>query len=127
LQRLEQEIAALRPQVEEVDRIRKESQVLEGKIKYVEQMFCATDHNLELLTEMTTTIPDDTYLLYLSNREGDIMFQGLSQSASSLLPLLSKSKYLRGVEPQAPFTRDPVSGKERFSLKARVEEALPCN
>lgn len=126
LRGLEQEIAALRPQVEEVDAIRKESQILEDKINYLRQLLCATDHNLELMSEMTTSVPDDTYLLYLSNRDGEIMLQGLSQSASALLPLLSKSKYLKGVEPQAPFTRDPVSGKERFQLKARME-ALPCN
>lgn len=125
LTQLEDEIASLKPQVEEVDAIRKETQAVEEKIKYVQSLFCASDQNLELLAEMTSTIPDDTYLFYYSNRDGDIMFQGISQSASALLPMLSKSRHMKNLEPQSSFTRDPVSGKERFSMKARVE-AQPC-
>jgi carbamoyl-phosphate synthase small subunit len=50
-----QEIAALKPKIQEVDAIRKETQAVEEKIKYLLGLFCASDQNLQLMTELTTT------------------------------------------------------------------------
>ncbi len=130
---LEKEIADLKPQVEEVEAIRREMQQLEVKIKYLEKTFCARDGVLEALSEMTTLLPDDTYYNFLSSRETDIntrgmdlTIQGLSSSANQVPSLLSKSSYLKSVMHQSAVTTDPTTKKERFYIKARLE-AKGCN
>ena len=126
VQELDREIAGLKPQVDEVEAIRKQNQQLENKIEYLEKMFCAQDNLLEMLAEMTGMFPDDTYLIFLNDREGEVVIQGFSQSASQLMPLISKSNYLKSPEHQSPITRDPITNKERFFIKARLE-GKECN
>ncbi len=120
-QELDREIAQLKPQIEGFEAMQKQNQEMAAKIEFLENIFCEQDRLLEILSELTDMFPEGTYLNFLNAREGVLLLQGFSNSASQLLPLLSGSRYLQSPELQAPFTRDPITMKERFFIKARME------
>lgn len=76
---------------------------------------------LTLLTELT---PRDTWLNYLSLREGELMLRGESASAIKYLTELSQVKGFEDVRFASPVTRTPASDHERFNVQIRVNMQL---
>ena len=76
---------------------------------------------LTLLTELT---PQDTWLNYLSLREGELMLRGESGSAIKYLTELSQVKGFEDVRFASPVTRTPSSEHERFNVQIRVNMQL---
>ncbi len=72
---------------------------------------------LTLLTELT---PQDTWLNYLSLREGELMLRGESSSAIKYLTELSKIKGFEDVRFASPVTRNPSNDNERFNLQLKL-------
>ncbi len=120
---LDQQIAVLSGPVKRVQAIRAESESLEKQIRYVEGVFKQRDLNLEVLRELTTILPPDTYLtVYNSNnRDGSITISGLSPSPPDLILKLERSPYLMNVGLQGTVYRDAQSGKDRFTFTAKME------
>ncbi len=79
------------------------------------------DMNLEILQELTTILPADTYLIQFQNQEGSITMNGLSPSAEALIPKLEKSPLLKEVTPRGGTIIDPQTRKDRFNFAAKVE------
>ncbi len=90
-------------------------------------------HLLELLNFLSRLTPDDTWLNYLSLRQGQLILRGESKSAIKYLAELSKSEGLSDVKFASPVTRDPGTDEERFNLQLQLDmdklkkslEALP--
>ena len=88
---------------------------------------------LELLSFLTQLTPDDTWLNYLSLRQGQLIIRGESKSAIKYLAELSKTEGLSDVKFASPVTRDPGTDMERFNVQLQVDmeklkksfEALP--
>ena len=78
---------------------------------------------LSLLQEVTTRLPDNSWLERFSvDNTGQIGLQGQSQQATKLLDALKDSKLIRDASFQGSIQPDPTTGKERFYLVARVLE-----
>lgn len=122
LGKLDLEIAALKPQLEEVNRLMDQARALESEIALLEGAIAQRDPTLEILKELTATLPDHSYLQTVTIKGDELNMIGLSDSATQLLPLLEKSPYLRDVEFTQRIIRDPQSGKERFYIRAKVEK-----
>ncbi len=75
---------------------------------------------LGILTLLTEVTPSDTWLNYLSLRQGDLMLRGESTSAIKYLTDLSKIKGFEDVRFASPVTRNPSSDKERFNLQMKL-------
>jgi general secretion pathway protein L len=73
-----------------------------------------------LLEETTRILPDDTWLVRYQFGESKLTLEGRSSSATSLVNQLSASAWLADIQFQAPVTRDPSTGADRFRLGARV-------
>ena len=78
--------------------------------------------NLEILRELTTILPPDTYLNTYSNRDGSIQIGGFSGSPYDLMPKLEKSPLLKDVVQRGSILRDTQTGKDRFSFEMKLEK-----
>ena len=96
--------------------------------------FNRDDYQLvELLNFLTQLTPDDTWLNYLSLRQGQLILRGESKSAIKYLAELSKTEGLSDVKFASPVTRDPGTDEERFNVQLQLDmeklkksfEALP--
>jgi len=79
---------------------------------------------LGLLTLLTELTPQDTWLNYLSLREGELMLRGESASAIKYLTELSQVKGFEDVRFASPVTRTPSSDHERFNVQIRINMQL---
>jgi general secretion pathway protein L len=71
---------------------------------------------VEVLDEITRTLPDDTWLLQLVFRDGTLRISGYSENPSALIRLLEQSALLTEVRFSSPVTMDPRLGRERFNI-----------
>jgi Tfp pilus assembly protein PilN len=119
---LDREIKAHADQVARVRGYESQVEALKKRIKSIEGLLNDRDMNLEVLRDLTTRIPDDTFLRTYTWRDGVITLNGLSPSASELIPELDKSPLLKNVVPRGGFYRDNATGKEGFNLEAKLEK-----
>jgi Tfp pilus assembly protein PilN len=114
-------IASNNAPVEKVRSLRSQSEALEAKVKFVEDLLTKRDMNLEILQELTTILPMDTYLNTYVNRDGIIQLVGLSGSSSDLIQKLDKSPLFKDVAAKAPF-REQQPGKDQFNIEVKLEK-----
>ncbi len=119
---LDRQIQILKKPVERVQAYRTQSDVLNKKIKSMEELLGGRDMNLEILRELTTILPNDTYLQSYRCVDGLLTISGFSSSASDLIPKLEKSPLLKDVVAKGVIYKDASVGKERFTFEARLEK-----
>jgi general secretion pathway protein L len=119
---LDDELRQIQGPVGRVQALEREAQALEKRIGYIERTVQPRDMNLEVLQELTTLLPPDTFLNLYANREGAIQINGSSASASDLIPKLERSPWLKNVQQRGTVFKDAQTGKDRFNLEARLEK-----
>jgi Tfp pilus assembly protein PilN len=119
--RLKREIAQLETQWKPIEQ-------LQTRIaKFQEDQKTLSEFNLEgyplveILTLLTQTTPDDTWLNYFSVRKGQIILRGDSKSAIKFLTEISKIEGFSDVRFASPVTRNPSSDDERFNVQLQVD------
>lgn len=80
---------------------------------------------LELLDELTRRIPDDTSVDKLTVDDGRLVMVGQSRAAPALVGLLQASPLLEEPALTGAVQADPRTGRDRFTLTARVVGATP--
>ncbi|MEQ9606047.1 MAG: PilN domain-containing protein [Kiloniellaceae bacterium] len=105
LQRLQDEIAALRSHNTSLDGLKREGALV-----------------LPLLDQVTRLLPDDVWLNQLSLNEDRLDLAGFSPNSSALVTTFEQASRFTGTVFRAPVTQDPRLGLERFSLSLRVVE-----
>jgi general secretion pathway protein L len=75
---------------------------------------------LEVLSALTTALPDGTWLNDLSMAGGDLSIDGQSDNAPQLIALLAAVPELHGPSFTAPVTRSADQTTDQFSLHATV-------
>jgi general secretion pathway protein L len=75
---------------------------------------------LAILNDLTERLPDDTWLLQLELREGELQISGYSPAASSLIGVVEGSPLFQNVRFRSPVTRDTRVGAEQFNLSAEL-------
>jgi general secretion pathway protein L len=78
-----------------------------------------------LLRELTAQIPEHTWLSRLAISRGEVHLQGESAAATELLQVLESTELLRDVQFQAPVARGDESGKEQFTIVAKLARSSP--
>lgn len=120
-QELDQEIAALKPRVERVQGLHSQVDQLEKKVSSFEALLRNRDMNLEILQELTSILPADTFLNNYQNQEGSITLTGSSPSAEALIPKLEASPLLKDVVQRGQVFKDAQTGKDHFTFAAKLE------
>ncbi len=121
IHRLDAEIASLKERVDRVQKLRAEARQLESEAKAMEELFQRRDMNLEVLQELTTVLPSDTFLSVYSNKEGAIQIAGSSAAAPDLIPKLEKSPLFKEVVQRGQIFKDAQTGKDRFIFEMKLE------
>jgi Tfp pilus assembly protein PilN len=122
LSELDGEISSLKNSVAKVQDLRGRTEALKDEINFFENLFRKKDRNLEVLQELTTILPDDTYLNNYVYRDGTITIGGLSDSPPDLIPILENSRLLHNVVQRGNIFRNAQTGKDQFSIEAELEE-----
>jgi len=74
-----------------------------------------------LLEQLSSQIPDNTWINQLSLNKGQLTFDGTSDNAIAVVSLLEKIPDLKEVHLGSSVNRDPRNGKETFQIVARVQ------
>ncbi len=83
---------------------------------------------VDLLNDLTARLPDDTYLERLNvDEKYKVELQGLSDDASKLIGLLSKSDLLTNPSPQGSIQPDPRTKKDRFNITVEFKSIAAAN
>jgi Tfp pilus assembly protein PilN len=121
IRQLDQQIAALRGPVKRVQDLRAETEAFEKRIRYVEGIFRQRDMNMEVLRELSTILPQDTFITSYDNPNGNITISGASPSPPDLILKLERSPVLMNVVPQGTVFKDQQTGKDRFTFQMKLE------
>lgn len=75
---------------------------------------------LAVLAELTSILPDDTWLQQLHLRDGRVQLQGDSASASTVVQLLEQSPVFAEAEFAAPISSGSDASRERFVVDVAI-------
>jgi general secretion pathway protein L len=79
---------------------------------------------MELLLEITALLPDDAWLQRLQVNPDKVVMTGQAPDAAALIGLIQKgSQLMEAPSLKGAITPDPQSGKERFTIEARLKTA----
>lgn len=83
---------------------------------------------MNLLTEITSLLPDDAWLQRLQVNPDKVVMTGQAPDAAGLIGLIQQgSKLLEAPSIKGAITPDPQSGKERFTIEAHLKMAQEDN
>lgn len=116
LEALDAEVNKARSQAIQVDEVRKSLEQARQGSTVVLQRKWDEPHVLDLLRELTDSIPDDTWVQSLEYQNQEIQLRGESGQATALIGLLEEAPGIDGVSFRSPVTQVARTGKERFNL-----------
>jgi hypothetical protein len=119
--RLKKEIAQLEMQWKPIEQLQTRISKFQDDQKTLSEFNREGYPLLEILTLLSQTTPEDTWLNYFSIRKGQIILRGDSKSAIKYLPELSKVEGFGDVRFASPVTRSPSSDDERFNVQLQVD------
>jgi len=119
--RLKREIAQLEMQWKPIEQLQTRIAKFQEDQKTLSEFNREGYPLLEILTLLSQTTPEDTWLNYFSIRKGQIILRGDSKSAIKYLPELSKVEGFSDVRFASPVTRSPSSDDERFNVQLQVD------
>jgi Tfp pilus assembly protein PilN len=122
IRELDQETQSLKGSVARIQSLRSQTDSLEKQILFLEELLNRRDYNLEILQELTTLLPADSFLKFYRNQDGALTIQGNSGSPPDLLPKLEKSPFLKEVKQSGAIFRDIQTGKDTFTFLAKCEK-----
>jgi general secretion pathway protein L len=121
IRELDNQSSVLKSPVARVQDVRAQAEGLEKKVNYFDGILRQRDMNLEVLMELTSILPPDTFLTMYQNRGGSIQISGRSGSASDLIPRLEKSPLLKDVTQKGTVFKDAQTGKDTFTFEMKLE------
>lgn len=124
LQRLEGDIASLRPAMARVESSLAVVAELEGRIAVLHEATSGREEPVLLLRQLTDRLPQGTWLTGLRVEGRKVEIDGISPSANEIFPLLSRDGQFRKVEFASPITRQ-ADNFERFQIRAEFAPVPP--
>lgn len=79
---------------------------------------------LDIINELTSLLPDGTWVEHLIIKEGEIQIRGQSQEASALIALVEGSTYFSNATFRSPVIADRRTGRDRFFLSALIAKEV---
>jgi general secretion pathway protein L len=116
----ERRIAALQPQVRQVEALRQRIRSGSAGIDTISAARARLGDPIGLLAALTRVLPDDTYLTDVTLRDGVITLTGQSPGAVKLIPALSADPAFVAPAFSAPVTRIESNNSDLFSIRAGI-------
>ena len=121
---LEQERQALQPEIQELEKLQQSNQETMAHLATLHGIRQSGALPLDLLDELTRTLPADAWLQQLQYEGSAASLSGTAPSASAVLQAVSASSYLEAAQFTAALTRT-AEGKEVFRIGARLRVPNP--
>ncbi|MEQ1612611.1 MAG: PilN domain-containing protein [Hyphomicrobiaceae bacterium] len=121
---VERVTAEFRIKVAAVTNERQRSETAERRTAELIALKTAEPHHASLIDRLSALLPDSDYLTALRIDGSEIELSGYSASTAALVPLIERSRIFAGAALTAPAVVDARNGKERFTLKATIVEAV---
>ena len=118
---LEEAIALVQDEARRVARIREQIQDSSEAATFLTIRRDSSPLAIELLTNITGLLPDDTYLDRLVIGQNSVQMQGKSQNAQRLIELVNASEFLDNAAFRGSTRLDARSGLEIFEVNAEVK------
>lgn len=124
IETLQARIAAVRPAADEVGRLRQEIAGLSDSQRFLDDRRRSVPAVSIVLESVSRLLPDDVWLTDLSIADTALRAGGSATDASALIGVLEGSGRFADTRFLAPSTRDRETGRDRFSVGARIEPRL---
>jgi len=127
LELLRDEVKKRKPEVEAVERLKKQKGEFSKEISEFEKISAREVSKILILQEITQILPPGVWLWNLKHAGGEVEMSGFADSASELIPLLDKSPLFEKVEFLAPVTKErerrvgAEKERERFKIRMKLE------
>ena len=118
--RVEQQIADLRPQVDQAEALRRRILSSAAGADVFEEQRSRVGDALQTLATLTDVLPDDTFLSELTLRARIVTISGQSAGAAKLIAALAAEHSIRNPAFAAPVTRNEGTHNEGFSIRAEM-------
>ena len=117
---LEARIAALRPELTEAERLRRQIAASRGTADVVTAARGQIGQPMQALAVLTDVLPDDTVLSQLSARQRTLTLTGRAASAAKLIGSMTALPALRAPAFTAAVVRDEATGTEAFTIRTEL-------
>ncbi len=117
---IERNIAALRPQVDQVEALRRRFTSGAAGLSVLAAQRAESGNALATLAALTQILPDGTFLTELTLRAHALALTGQSTDAARLIPALSADPSIRNPAFSAPVTRNETTHAEGFQIRAEI-------
>lgn len=117
---MQRQADALHAQAQQVRQLRHRLHDRMGAAGFLQRKRETTPAVIDVLADVTTQLPDDTWLKRLGIQNTDISLQGQSPHATHVISDVADSNYLADPGLQGVIKTDPDTGKERFYLTANL-------
>lgn len=119
-QELEQRLELAAAESRVVRALQDKIDTLEAEHDFFVEHQAAAQAPLLVLNELSTALPDDTWLEALQLRPGEATLSGQSKSAADLIPILQQSPLFEDVAFDAPIVKDDKTQREKFRIRLSI-------
>ncbi|MCU0838020.1 MAG: pilus assembly protein PilM [Rhodospirillales bacterium] len=116
---LREQVAEQRKRAEAVQRLETEIEQLSSQRRFLVARRAARPLTVEVLDELTSVVPDDTWLFRLRTADREVQIFGYSASATALIGLIEQAPLFEDAQFRAPLTRDARTDAERLHIGFR--------
>lgn len=117
---LERSVAEVRKEAEESRRLQEQIQQLSGEGTFIIDKKQERPPVIQVLSELTRTLPDDTWLYRLRLTNQELQTFGYSPNASAMIGHIESSSLFSNAQFRAPLTRDQRVDAEQFHIAFQV-------
>lgn len=123
LQAMQRELAAQRLEVQRVQQVRQTLDDTLGAATYLATVKAQRPTLTRLLADLSTCLGGDTWVEHLHVHDGaQVTFSGQSTQTSALITQVNACQTLRDAQFQGVVQMDKSTGRERFSIRARLSQ-----
>lgn len=118
--KLETAIADVQDEARRVQRLREQVAETSAAASFLTRWRAQSPMAIELLADVTKTLPDDTYLDRLVISQDGVLMQGKSRNAQQLIEVVNQSEIFANAAFRGSTRLDAASGLEIFEINAQV-------
>jgi len=121
LEEMQRQVKVLRSDTQQIKALQQQLSALQDAGRFVEDQKTNAISKAALLQELTTCIPENTWLEQLDiNQQGTVSLSGQSSQASELIEKMKTCSSLENLQFQGIIQPDHNTGMDRFNLTAQL-------
>lgn len=125
LEQMQPQLSELMEKSKGIDELRRQIEQQKTDSAAMTQKKAQSRLYIELLTELTYLMPDDTWINQLEIRGGEIHLYGYATSSAALLQVIEDSKLFQNAQFRSPVTQNRLTNSERFHISAEISRNNP--